>query len=422
MSATSHRSCHPLTTLPECAGRITVGVYCRRKWITIYPNQCSDIQDRTSGHHEPHRHTFLPAHKYSTTLCYRAIVKIPTGNRKQFNVRGSGPCLRRTDDGTELCNPSLHDHTAGLVFDSNAPRSGPPSGLSPSLQERHLSDDFTNDDVPLPLVQIRTETAAPARFLSSFTKRLIKQIHLSLSRPAPFPYTCPTAFRSSPTTYSTIDNDIPSHSLLLPPSQISSCLSCFHGFLAGANMKLYATSAQKNHTPHILDDHSLPTLIAVHASLAISDGVGNCGKIDGSRRCLPNNSRCYPASFIPMTPSPELGLRTFSGDFLMHVVLLPPGHEPRGGCPTHTWFASKLCGWRDDNGRKCDAPVTYGCTNRSAAVYGLESIRRDIEIICRCCLTKGTKNVIQKNMSRRLREVDLEGTVWSDRADVHRHD
>ncbi|KAI6139223.1 hypothetical protein BKA82DRAFT_316237 [Pisolithus tinctorius] len=83
-------------------------------------------------------------------------------------------------------NPSLHDHTAGLVFDSNTPRSGPPSSPSPSLQERHLSDDFTNDDVPLPAVQIRTEIAAPAQFLSSFMKRLIKQIHLSLSRRHPF--------------------------------------------------------------------------------------------------------------------------------------------------------------------------------------------------------------------------------------------
>ncbi|KIN95417.1 hypothetical protein M404DRAFT_315783 [Pisolithus tinctorius Marx 270] len=133
------------------------------------------------------------------------------------------------------------------------------------------------------------------------------------------------------------------------------------------------------------------SLIAVHAPLTISDGAGNCGKIDGSCCCLPNNPRCYPASFIPMTTCVELGLRTFSGHFIMHVVLLSPSHEPRGGCPTHTWLASKLYGWRDDNSRKCDAPLTYGCTNRSAAVYGLQSIRRDIEIICRWCLTKERK-------------------------------
>lgn len=113
---------------------------------------------------------------------------------------------------------------------------------------------FTDDDVPLPPVQIQTEIAALAQFLSSFTKWLIKQIHLSLSRPAPFPYTCPTAFRSSSTTYSTVDNNIPSHAPLLPPSQISSCDSQQGHFEYPFTVHLHytmppATSAQnKSHT------------------------------------------------------------------------------------------------------------------------------------------------------------------------------
>ncbi|KAI6142119.1 hypothetical protein BKA82DRAFT_725231 [Pisolithus tinctorius] len=169
-------------------------------------NQCSDMQDRTSSHHEPQCSTFLPAHKHSTTLCYRTIVKISTGNRKQFNIWGSRPCLRRTYDGTELCNPSLHDHTAGLVFGSNAPRSWLPSGLSPCLHRRRRSATSSTDpnrdcgtsSVPFQFYEVAYKTNTPVIIMPGtlslhVSNRIPVQLDHLLHRRQQHPVPCPSS-------------------------------------------------------------------------------------------------------------------------------------------------------------------------------------------------------------------------------------
>ncbi|KAI5990043.1 hypothetical protein F5J12DRAFT_863453 [Pisolithus orientalis] len=268
----------------------------------------------------------------------------------------------------------FHDHTAGEVINSNALWLGHSSPLLPLLQELRPSNDFTSENVPSTPEQIRTEMQDPVRFLSSFAEKPITQTHLA----KPFPYGYPTPTQSNSTSYPTVDDYISSH--LDPISSFQSLHGYlgtppprFHGFRVGTNMESRTTST--------LDDHT---------ARMIFDAVDDYGKIDTSKY----SSESLSGPFHDAGRSATSQSRT--------LTTLP---KTRSICDRNV---CSPCGWRNDDGKECGIPITYGdCKNHLAAVHNIKNIAWYVEIICRWCSSKAQKKVKRKNMLRHLREVHL---------------
>lgn len=315
----------------------------------------------------------------------------------------------------------FHDHTAGEVINSNALWLGHSSPLLPLLQELRPSNDFTSENVPSTPEQIRTEMEVPVRFLSSFAEKPIKQTHLA----KPFPYGYPTPTQSNSTSYPTVDDYISSHldpissfqSLhgylgtplpVHPHYTMSAHLPLFHGFRVGTSMESRTTST--------LDDHT---------ARMIFDAVDDYGKIDTSKYSSEQVVGPCSLSLGPPNQLPSPPRELDSHDQLSHVEdrsVSGPFHDAGRSATSQSRTLTTLpktrsicdrnvcspCGWRNDDGKECGIPITYGdCKNHLAAVHNIKNIAWYVEIICRWCSSKAQKKVKRKNMLRHLREVHL---------------
>ncbi|KAI6002664.1 hypothetical protein F5J12DRAFT_209309 [Pisolithus orientalis] len=66
------------------------------------------------------------------------------------------------------------------------------------------------------------------------------------------------------------------------------------------------------------------------------------------------------------------------------------------------------CGWQNEDGRPCGAPVTYNnCAEHFAAVHEIKNIAAKVEVLCRWCALSTEKKVTRKNILRHLREAHL---------------
>ncbi|KAI6139236.1 hypothetical protein BKA82DRAFT_2993061 [Pisolithus tinctorius] len=210
---------------------------------------------------------------------------------------------------------------------------------------------------------------------------------------------------------------VPASSLWIPPPvqphlMMPADLPGFHEFPARTEMELHETGTFDNRVAYILSDHPLPAL-PDHSAGMTSGGVANHGKINGSK-CSADKVDLHVQSSLLPKKFPSSRREPCSLDHLCHVE--GEGGDVSGPRTSRRLpktrlvcdrIVSKLCGWRDDNGTKCGAPITYDCANHFAVVHGVENIARDIKIICRWCPTKKQRKVIRKNILRHLREVHL---------------
>lgn len=68
--------------------------------------------------------------------------------------------------------------------------------------------------------------------------------------------------------------------------------------------------------------------------------------------------------------------------------------------------ARDRCGWRDNSGRECGAPITYdNLAHHFAAFHGIRNLASDVEITC--CWCPPGKMVKRENLLRHLREHHL---------------
>lgn len=404
-------------------------------------NQRWDIQDHAPGHVTNHCATLSFPH---------------TSLPPPYAIRQSSAYPQKNVD---ISTFGGQDHgsagPASQVIDSDTPRSGLQSRLSPSVQEVHPSGDLTSDNVPLPLEQIGTGVRTSAQILLSFPKQPIKQTHPQTS----FPCTRRTPSQSTSTSYFATDDHISFHPSFLVPNQIPTsqspqehigcslslhpplatpaALPGFHRFRGETNMELHTTGTLDNRAAHI-GDGLLPTLpghsariSGNHATHTLDDdttemtssGVDNYRNFDESKW----NSWQAVSVHVPSLPpkrSPSLPRELHLHDHLSSVEdrnLSGPLRHARGCAVAQQQTprgmrkarvvcdrnVHKPCGWQDGEARKCGIPITYYCADHFAAFHGLENMARDVEIVCRWCLPMEQKKIRRQNMLRHLREVHL---------------
>ncbi|KAI6046913.1 hypothetical protein EDC04DRAFT_945476 [Pisolithus marmoratus] len=75
------------------------------------------------------------------------------------------------------------------------------------------------------------------------------------------------------------------------------------------------------------------------------------------------------------------------------------------------------CGWINEDGSPCGAPITYAnCADHFAIVHGIKDKAADVKVHCRWCTSPVEKKIKRKNILRHLREVHLRcsRSKWQD--------
>ncbi|KAI6117398.1 hypothetical protein EDD16DRAFT_1010412 [Pisolithus croceorrhizus] len=211
----------------------------------------------------------------------------------------------------------------------------------------------------------------------------------------------------------------------------------FHGFDTGSKMELHASGTLDNHAAQALGDHPSHTLsdhkthlFRSHATHIPDDyttdgGVDDYGNFDENK--FNSEQVVDPRPQLPPPPNPlplsphELQLgdpmscikgRSLSGTSYhgrRFVTTRPRTSKrrpkARSVCDRNTSYP---CGWRDDKGRECGMPISYGdCTGHFAAAHGIRNIARSVKVVCRWCPSEPQREVVRKNFLRHVKEVHL---------------
>ncbi|KAI6137323.1 hypothetical protein F5141DRAFT_1288819 [Pisolithus sp. B1] len=301
--------------------------------------------------------------------------------------------------------PSLRDCTSGQVIGSDAPRSWISNPLLPSLQEPQPSKYFTCGNVPLPPEQTRTGLVVLPQSLSSFTTQLTE--HSTSSSPS-FPMPNQNSSSCSPEEY--LSYPFPFNPHYVRPVGLPG----FHGFNPGSKMELHTSDTLDNHAAQALGDHPSHTLsdhethlFPSHATHIPDDytadgGVDDYGNFDESKlnseqvvglhpQLLP------PPNQLPLSPhrlylrdrASRIKGRGLSGTSYPGRSCVTTRPKVRSVCGRNTSYS---CGWRDDKGRKCGMPISYGdCTGHFAAAHGIRNIARNVKVVCCWCPSEPAK-------------------------------
>ncbi|KAI6104457.1 hypothetical protein EV401DRAFT_2079134 [Pisolithus croceorrhizus] len=413
-----------------------------------------DTQGHTSNCITNHDTTLPPS--YTRPLPPYAIEQSSGYPQESGNI---STCvdLDSSFSGPSMCLgpiPSSHHCTSGQVIGSDAPSSWLSSPLFPSLQGLHPSDDLTIGDNPLPPEQSQVEIAVPSQFLSSFTAQLTTQI----CPRTPSPYTYPNPSQSDSTSYSISDDYIsscPSFPMLNRTSSSwslqehlgyplpvhprytrSADLPDLQSSDAGGEMELHTRGILNDRTAQLLNDDPSWTVseYETHPSRnhstpmpeddSAGGGVDHYGNFDKNKFNSEQIVGVRPQLLRPPNQFPLPSHELHSCDCMSRI-------EDRSltgaKCHTHRPTAqsrvmtglpkarsvcdrnvSNFCGWRDDKGRKCGIPISYGdCAGHFAASHDIKDIAWNVRLICRWCFSEPQKEIVRKNLLRHLREVHL---------------
>ncbi|KAI6095914.1 hypothetical protein F5141DRAFT_623634 [Pisolithus sp. B1] len=155
---------------------------------------------------------------------------------------------------------------------------------------------------------------------------------------------------------------------------------------------------------------------SMYYSTAQAGHGGNHEWVDGNDHGSGNVAQSFPYS----NESWHQQLNSFHrlphrdiGDFSMHgrspeadhSHTSPSMNAPSADAPRNL-TARDCCGWQDNSGRKCGAPVTYdNLAYHFAALHGIRNLASDAKIICRWC--PPGKIVKRESLLRHLREHHL---------------
>ncbi|KAI6022215.1 hypothetical protein PISMIDRAFT_689254 [Pisolithus microcarpus 441] len=330
--------------------------------------------------------------------------------------------------------PSLCDRTSGQVIGLDAPWPWIADPLLPLLQEPHPLDNFTYGNIPLPPEQTR------------ITMQPTEQIHPW----APFPYANPIPFQSNSTSYSTSDRYISSQNasswfpqehfgypLPVHPHDVRPVyLPGFHGIDTGSKIELHVPGTLDHHAAQIFGDHPSHTLsdhetrlLRSHATYMPDDhttggGVDDYRNFDESEFNSERVAGLSPRLPLPPNRLPPSPRRSLSHDRASRVkrktLSRPFYHTSRPASarsrPTRLPKARSArchngsipCGWRDDGGKECCKPISYGnCTDHFASAHGITNIACTVKVICYWCPSELQRVITRKNFMRHVKEVHL---------------
>ncbi|KAI6018792.1 hypothetical protein EDC04DRAFT_2941620 [Pisolithus marmoratus] len=387
-----------------------------------------DTQGHTSGQLTNHNITL--SSPYATGLLQFCAIEQPSKYPEDYrNISAFGDLAHGSAGPTIGLGsmPPFHGQTSVQMINSNATWSDLSSSLLPSLQEPHLSEDLINDNVSLPPEQVQTEM-----FYNATDATVGRFFHTS----------CPTnslvPSQSNSASHPPLEH--PEYLPVHPHHTMPAGLPDFHGFHAGSKVDLHTAGTIDNHTAHTLSGHPLPTLsnhgeqlfdnhaayiLDGHIAGMTSVGVDDHGNVDNSES-NPEQVVCsHPRSSLPPNQlalsSRELhshdrvlGIAGGNTSGTFHHARRFATHQPqtparlskaRLACDRNLRYP---CGWRDDDGKICGMPITYGnCANHFAAIHEIKNMAWNAKVICRWCSSKAQKEVKRKSLLRHLREVHL---------------
>ncbi|KAI5992940.1 hypothetical protein EDD15DRAFT_2268523 [Pisolithus albus] len=306
---------------------------------------------------------------------------------------------------------SLRDRTSGQVIGWDAPWPWISKQLLPSLQELYPLDDFTHGNIPLPLVQTRI-TMQPTERIHPWTT---------------FPYAYPIPPRSNSTSYSTSDRYISSQNTFswFPQEHLGYPVPVrphdvrpvdLPGIDVGSKMELHTSGTLDDHAAQVPGDHSSHTLpdhetrlLRSHATPdnhTTAGGVDDCGNFDESR--FNSEQVVGPQLQLPLDARKGRSLpRNFHHTRCPTSARSRPTRLPKTRS-VRFHNGSIPCGWRDDKGKKCSKPISYGdCTGHFASAHGITNIAWNVKITCRWCPSEPQKVVTRKNFLRHMKEKHL---------------
>ncbi|KIO01793.1 hypothetical protein M404DRAFT_725718 [Pisolithus tinctorius Marx 270] len=267
---------------------------------------------------------------------------------------------------------------------SNVSWSVSPNSVVPPLQGPCLSDHLDGGNIPAPVEWMAT----PTWFARQPYLPPNQQIEIASTSVVPHtpPYTLPTPSQSNSSAH--VANSHPS--TLIPPFPHSPLPSSSEGGtydglsdIGNGNLPLPAG----------------PPMVDYLAPGIIIDGFEGSqarGHIRTRHRTeMERNPRAHePISTRRANHSAKIQSRGRK--------------KPSAVRPPLDWNVRTCCGWQNEDGSLCGAPVTYeNCAEHFATAHKIKKMAAKVKVLCRWCALSAEKTVIRKNLLRHLREAHL---------------
>ncbi|KAI6142181.1 hypothetical protein BKA82DRAFT_30542 [Pisolithus tinctorius] len=247
-----------------------------------------------------------------------------------------------------------------------------PSSVVPPLQGPYPSDYLDGGNIPTPVEW----AASPAWFTRQPYLHPNQQIEI-----APIPRSQSNSNAQVVKLHAPVSIPLFPNSPLLSPSEF-----CMHDRPSGVGGNILPIPTE----PPVAD--YLPSGIMVDRAKA---GQAS-GRTRAHHRVEREGSPCIsePTSTRRAGHSAKIQFRSQIKSSIVHPL------ADRNACT--------CCGWKNEDGRLCGAPVTYNnCAEHFATIHEIKNIAAKVEVLCRWCALSTEKKVIRKNILRHLREAHL---------------